>query len=279
MKKRDRQWLLRGLSGSRLALKTKEDRVRISRRGREMGEEKPNEMDGNNYRFCLPGGARAAFLHTATRTTQSWQYSVHSMEVLDHHLSRPFPDDGSMQPQRQNVRRKSQGPPFLHTPGCCIVVLINLTFTDSNMVHRHSAGAPQPNGKGRKTDCWLLDGAWGTLPVRCEAVRLIILVASSLTPAVVFQCFQTILHSRGLGLPIRTLPYLGKLGVVCFCFCLSPVSDRDQDQAPCPKRTERRKERKQKKSRCLSTGSQRETESRVSSTTDSGALERRGMTM
>ncbi|UQC75533.1 uncharacterized protein CLUP02_02187 [Colletotrichum lupini] len=88
------------------------------------------------------------------------QHGVHSMEVLDHHLSRPFPDDGSMQPQRQNVRRKSQGPPFLHTPRCCIVVLINITFTDSNMVHRHSAGAPQPSGKGRKTDCWLLAAGW-----------------------------------------------------------------------------------------------------------------------
>lgn len=30
----------------------------------------------------------------------------------------------------------------------CIVVLINLGFTDSNMVHEHGAGAPQPNGKG-----------------------------------------------------------------------------------------------------------------------------------
>ncbi|KAK1521102.1 hypothetical protein CABS01_05607, partial [Colletotrichum abscissum] len=246
-KTRDRQWLLRGLSGSHLALKTKEDRVRISRRGREMGKEKPNEMDGNNYRVCLPGGARAAFLHTATRTTQSWQYSVHSMEVLDHHLSRPFPDDGSMQPQRQNVRRKSQGPPFLHTPRCCIVVLINITFTDSNMVHRHSAGAPQPNGKGRKTDCWLLDGAWGTLPVRCEAVRRIILVASSLTPAVVFQCFlpdDSPFSWVGVAYPYLTLPW--EIGGGLFLFLSVPRIRSRSGSGPLPK-TNREKERKKTK--------------------------------
>lgn len=116
--------------------------------------------------------------------------------------------------------------------------------------------------------------------MRCEAVRRIILVASSLTPVVVFQCFQTILHSRGLGLPI--LPYLTsprEIGGGLFLFLsVPPVSDRDQDQCPCQKPTERRKQKK-KKSRCLSTGSQRETESCVSSTTDSGALERRGMTL
>lgn len=188
-----------------------------------------------------------------------------------------------MQPQRQNVRRKPQGPPFLHTTytyrsRCCIVVLINLTFTDSNMVHQHGAGAPQPNGKGRKTDCWLLDGAWGTLPVRCEAVRRIILVASSLTPAVVSQCFQTILHSRGLGLPIRTLPYLWEIGGGLFLFLSVPRIRSRSGSGPCPKRTERSKEKK-KKAVAYPPGSQQETESCVSSTTDSGALERRGMTL
>ncbi|KAK1545029.1 hypothetical protein CPAR01_02531 [Colletotrichum paranaense] len=49
---------------------------------------------------------------------------------------------------------------YIHL-GAALLCSSTSPFTDSNMVHQHSAGAPQPNGTGRKTDCWLLAAGWG----------------------------------------------------------------------------------------------------------------------
>ncbi|KAK1727709.1 uncharacterized protein BDZ83DRAFT_186910 [Colletotrichum acutatum] len=223
--------------------------------------------------FSLPPrGARPAFLQL---------HAVHNhgstQQALDHHLCRPFPDDGSMQPQRQNVRRKSQGPPFVHTPRCCIVVLSNLTITDSNMVHQHAAGAPQPNGKGQKTDCWLLDHM--ELEDVAGAERY---GASSSSLRRLHRLWSSNASRRfsilvGWGYLSGLYLTLGNWGwsVSVLVRPPYPIEIRIRIR-PLPK-TNREKERR-KKSRCLSTGSQRETESCVSSATDSGALERRGMT-
>lgn len=126
----------------------------------------------------------------------------------------------------------------------------------------------------------LLDGAWRRC--RCGAKRY---GASSSSLRRLHRLWSSNASRRfsilvGWGyLFYLTLPHLGKLGVVCFCSCPSPPYPIEIRISALAKNQPREGNRKKKKSRCLSTGSQRETESCVSSTTDSGALERRGMTL
>ncbi|KAK1473305.1 hypothetical protein CCUS01_17181 [Colletotrichum cuscutae] len=154
-------------------------------------------------------------------------HAPHSL--LDHHLSRPFPDDGSMQPQRQNVRRKSQGPPFLHTP--------RFQHAERERAEDRLLAAG-----------WSLGNVAGA--VRSGTAhhprRFVAYTGCGLPMLPDDSPFSWV----GVAYPYLTLPWEIGGGLFLFLFLSLPLAQNEPREG----------KKENKKSRCLSTGSQRETE-------------------
>ncbi|KAK1672033.1 hypothetical protein BDP55DRAFT_276846 [Colletotrichum godetiae] len=153
-----------------------------------------------------------------------------------------------MQPQRQNVRRKSQGPPFLHLPDLTALLCSSLWTLISTwfMVHGPStwcgAGARQPNGRGNGAEDRQTDHCWMELGDVAGAVRSGT-VHHPRRPVAYTGCGLPMLPDDspfswvGVNLHYTTQGLEGSVSVSV----RPPVSDRDQDQSPCQNEPRERK--------------------------------------